>query len=231
MDKYLEALQQARHGPCISAASPSEPDRDPASENATMQQTQTSPDLAFKERLRQRDPVALAEFFDTWFSQIHAFVRRQVHDEHTAEDLTQDIFFNIHRAIDSYDPERRLEPWIFRIASNKIRDHWRGSHRRHFNPVDEENVSLTETLALSEQLPEQEMQDAESSSALMDAIERLPESLRKTVQMRAFEGASFDAIGEALGRNSTAVRKRYSRALHALRELIDPAQFNLAELS
>jgi RNA polymerase sigma-70 factor (ECF subfamily) len=195
-----------------------------------MQTTSTCPDREFQQRLQERDPAALAKFFDTWFPQIHSFVRRQVHDEHTAEDLTQDIFFNIHRAIDSYDPERKLEPWIFRIASNKIRDHWRASHRRHFNPVDEENVSLTETLALSEQLPDQPLQETEASTALRSAIDKLPKNLRETVIMRAYEGASFEAIGEALGRNSTAVRKRYSRALHALRELVDPSQFNLGEL-
>lgn len=196
-----------------------------------MQHNQPTDDRTFEERLHGRDPVALEQFFDTWFPQIHNFVRRQVHDEHTAEDLTQDIFFNIHRALESYDSERKLEPWIFRIAANKIRDHWRASHRRHFNPVDEENVSLTETLAMSEVLPDQYMQSGEASGALMAAIEKLPEAMRQTVLMRTFEGASFEAIGVALGRNSTAVRKRYSRALHALRDLVDPAQFDLGELA
>lgn len=196
-----------------------------------MQSNQPTLTESLEQRLQRRDPAALEEFFDAWFPQIHSFVRRQVHDEHTAEDLTQDIFFNIHRAIDSYDPERRLEPWIFRIASNKIRDHWRASHRRHFNPVDEENISLTETLAMSQETPDESMQVNEASGVLMAAIEKLPENLRKTVLMRVFDGASFESIGVALGRNSTAVRKRYSRALHALRDLIDPSQFDLGELA
>lgn len=192
-----------------------------------MQHNQPAGHQSFEQRLQSRDAATLEEFFDTWFPQIHNFVRRQVHDEHTAEDLTQDIFFNIHRALESYDPERKLEPWIFRIAANKVRDHWRASHRRHFNPVDEENVSLTETLAMSETLPDQEMRTDEASGALMAAIDKLPEAMRQTVLMRVFEGASFEAIAITLGRNSTAIRKRYSRALHALRELVDPTQFDL----
>lgn len=184
---------------------------------------------SFEQRLQQRDPKALEQFFDTWFPMIHGYVRRQVADEHTAEDLTQDIFLNIQRAIESYDPERDLEPWVYRIAANKIRDHWRARHRRHYNPVDEENVSFAESTALSEVLPEEPLIGQEASSELLLAVEKLPENLRNTVLMRVYEGASFEAIGEALGRNATAVRKRYSRALAALREFIDPAQFGFSE--
>ncbi len=194
-----------------------------------MQQNRSTRRPNFQQRLRDRDPQALEQFFDNWFPQIHAFVRRQVIDEHTAEDLTQDIFFNIHRAIDTYDPERRLGPWVYRIAANKIRDHWRAGHRRHFNPSDEENVGLVETLAKSERQPEANLIDGETSGVLKDAIERLPESLRRTVSMRIYEGASFEAIGEALGRNATAVRKRYSRALGALRELLENQKIEFGE--
>ena len=186
-------------------------------------------DRTFEQSLKARDPQALERFFDEWFPLIHGYVRRQVGDEHTAEDLTQDIFLNIHRAIESYDPERDLEPWVYRIATNKIRDHWRSRHRRHYNPVDDEDVNFAESTALSEELPEESLIAGEANDDLRVAVERLPESLRDTVVMRIYEGASFEAIGEALGRNATAVRKRYSRALAALREFVDPAQFGFNE--
>lgn len=187
------------------------------------------PDRSFEYLLKEREPQALERFFDEWFPLIHGYVRRQVADDHTAEDLTQDIFLNIHRAIESYDPERDLEPWVYRIATNKIRDHWRSRHRRHYNPVDEEDVSYAESNALSDELPEESLIAGEANHDLRLAVERLPESLRDTVMMRVYEGASFEAIGEALGRNATAVRKRYSRALAALREFVDPAQFGFNE--
>jgi len=50
------------------------------------------------------------------------------------------------------------------------------------------------------------------------AIDALPEGLRATVLLRVYEGLSFEEIGRILERNEIAVRKRYSRALGALRE-------------
>ena len=57
---------------------------------------------------------------------------------------------------------------------------------------------------------------------MRDAVEDLPEGMRDTVRMRAYEGHPFEAIGAALGRNAEAIRKRYSRALAALREALEP---------
>ena len=89
------------------------------------------PELSPEElrRLPARDEAVLGRFFDVWFGRVYAFVRRMVADEHLAEDLTQEVFAHVHRALASYDPVRELRPWLFAIATNKVRDHWRS--RRH----------------------------------------------------------------------------------------------------
>lgn len=178
----------------------------------------------FGARLRARDPEALDRFFQVWFPLLHGYVRRQVADEHVAEDLTQDIFLNIHRALDSYDPERELQPWVYRIATNKVRDHWRARHKQHLNPTDEEDESVVERLSVEETRPEHALERTELADEVMDAVQRLPESLRTTVLMRIYQGSSFEAIGQAVDRNATAVRKRYSRALALLRETLEGTQ-------
>src|SRR6185503_20652737 len=78
-----------------------------------------------RERLARREPAALARFFDAYFERVYAYLRRLVGDEHAAEDLTQDVFLQAHRALPSYDPARDPRPWLFTIATNKLRDHWR----------------------------------------------------------------------------------------------------------
>ena len=55
----------------------------------------------------------------------------------------------------------------------------------------------------------------------VDAIEGLSPTMRETLLLRYFEGLSFEEIGQRTGRNETAVRKRYSRALADLREALE----------
>jgi len=176
-----------------------------------------------RRRLPAQDPDALAAFFDAFFPRIYGYLRRMVRDEHLAEDLTQEVFLHLHRALPSYDPERPLRPWVFTIATNKLRDHWRS--RRHRQAQSEESADeggWVEDLAEDEPLPVEALEAEEGDEALREAVDRLPEGMRVTVQMRVYEGLSFEAIGEAIGRNEVAARKRFSRALAELRRLVGP---------
>lgn len=80
---------------------------------------------AFRERLRDREPEALEAFFDLYFDSIYRYARGAVVDDHTAEDVTQEIFFRLHRALPALDPDGDLNPWVYTIAMNTIQDHWR----------------------------------------------------------------------------------------------------------
>lgn len=171
-----------------------------------------------------RDEAVLGRFFDVWFDRLHGFVRRMVADEHLAEDLTQDIFAHVYRAIESYDPSRELRPWLFTIAANKLRDHWRS--RRHRDAQSEVSAFDEEgALVLPGRLdpPEAGLTRAELEAEVRRAIEELPEGMRTTLVLRAYEGLSFEEIGEIEGRNGVAIRKRYSRALEALRGRLEGA--------
>jgi len=180
--------------------------------------------LELRERLPELDPVALESFFDAYFDRVYGYIRRLVNDEHLAEDLTQDVFLHIHRAFHTYDPKRELRPWVFTIATNKVRDHWRS--RRHRDTQQESSVERDgEAISLSvgEHRPDSDLTDEEMGGILRDALDELPEGMRMTVLLRVYEGLSFEAIGRSLDRSEVAVRKRYSRSLEALRDTLGPA--------
>ncbi len=175
-------------------------------------------------RLVERDREALAIFFDAYFNRIYGYVRRLVKEEHLAEDLTQEIFLQLQRGFDKYDPTRALRPWVFTIATNKLRDYWRSrGHRDALATSSLEQEDYTFDVPALEPGSEERLSNAELSSHLHRAIEQLPEGMRVAVQLRVFEELSFEAIGEILDRNAVAVRKRYSRALEHLREAMGPA--------
>lgn len=171
-----------------------------------------------------RDPNALELFFDAYFERVYAYVRRLLGEEHWAEDVTQDVFLHIYRSFPSYDPARDLRPWVFTIATNKVRDFWRS--RRHRDSQREKSVEVEGTadhLADSGERPDSALTQGELDDRIRAAVDRLPDGMRTTVLLRVYEGLSFEAIGEVLDRNEVAVRKRYSRALELLRTTLGPA--------
>ena len=175
-------------------------------------------------RLPRRDPEALSTFFDAWFERVYAFVHRMVPDEHLAEDLTQDVFLLIHRSIGSYDPRRDIRPWVYTIATNRVRDHWRS--RRHRDTQSEASIERGRAADVvpasrSSERPEADLERAELQALVQQAVEALPEGMRVTVALRALGGLSFEEIGKIVDRSEVAVRKRYSRALDQLRESLD----------
>ena len=180
--------------------------------------------LEERRRLPAREQAALERFFDVWFPRLFAFVRRTVVDEHLAEDLTQDVLAHVHRALPTYDPERELKPWLFKIAANKLRDHWRS--RRHRDTREEIALETEDGGSRDpgvDLAPSSDLVQGELVGEVRRAIDELPEGMRLVVLMRAFEGLSFEEIGEALDRNDVAIRKRYSRALEVLRGRLEGA--------
>lgn len=169
-------------------------------------------------RLRQRDRAALETFYESYFDRVYGYVRRMLGDDAQAEDVTQEVFLAIQRSVDSYDPERPLSPWVFTIATNQVRDHWRA--RRRVDPLDGPSLDDEDARPdppAREIGPLPALEQAELAQTLSAAIEALPESLRTTLVLRYQEGLSFEEIAKLISRNEAAVRKRYSRALEELR--------------
>lgn len=181
-------------------------------------------DPDFLRRLVARDRDALGRFYELFIDRIYGYVRRLVAEDHLAEDVTQDVFVHIQRSIQTFDTSRNLSPWVFTIAANKVRDHWRS--RRHHDALRETSLDGDDTSPLIEPVdgalgPLFDIENRELRATLDAAIGELPLGMRETLVLRWFEELPFDEIGRMVGRNETAVRKRYSRALSELRILLE----------
>jgi RNA polymerase sigma factor (sigma-70 family) len=181
-------------------------------------------DPAFLQRLVARERDALGRYYELFFDRIYGYVRRLVGDEHISEDVTQDVFMHIQRSLTSYDPTRELAPWVFTIATNKVRDLWRS--RRHSDrsvesSLDDEGAELAQAAVDVQRAPLPELEREELRNTLERAIAELPAGLRSAFVLRWQERLSFEAIGAILQRNEVAARKRYSRALIELRAALE----------
>jgi RNA polymerase sigma-70 factor (ECF subfamily) len=173
-------------------------------------------------RVRQREPEALGRFLDRYFPYIYGLVLRLVGDVPLAEDVTQEVFVKIHRAIGSLDPQRDPSPWLTTIAYNACRDLWRSSSYRmsRVSSSFDARPELTDHLPAIERDPEQKVLAREREAIVQKAIDRLPEQQREVVMLHDYQGLTHDQIAQIIGASHAAVRKRYSRALSALGETL-----------
>jgi RNA polymerase sigma-70 factor (ECF subfamily) len=180
-------------------------------------------DPDFLARLVARDREAMGHFYELYFERIHGFVRRMVGDDVLAEDVTQDVFLHLQRAIPTFDRARELAPWVFTIATNKVRDLWRSQRSAagaRGGGLDDDGAAAPE-VADARPGPLPELEADELRAALPAAVDALPAGLRAAFVLRWQEGLEFDEIGRILERNEGAARKRYSRALAELRRALE----------
>ena len=170
------------------------------------------------ERVRSRDEAALRAFFDRYFDWIYSIAFRMLGERALAEDISQDVFLKVHRALDRLDPDRDPAPWLATIVGNACREYWRGRHHKASTrsvPI-EEIADWKSGHPRAEGDPEQQFLEQERHGKLRQAVSELPDSLQEVVILHDFREMSHKEIAAALGASHAAVRKRYSRALAAL---------------
>lgn len=164
---------------------------------------------------------ALGQLFDHYFDRIFGTVHRMLGEPFIAEDITQEVFLKVRRGIAGIDATRDLGPWLYTIAINACRDHLRSSSwRMAKSSVPIEDEAITSTLQSPAPDPEQTLLRAEDERRVQSAIARLPGPLRTAIVLHDCEGLSHLEIATITGVRHAAARKRHSRALMALAELL-----------
>ena len=172
---------------------------------------------------------AFGELFDRYAGRVHGFLVRRLGDVAIAEDLHQEAFLRLHRARDSYNPERPFRAWLFTIVHNLVNDSLRSRKRAPVtetldavkSPGTEAHVNLNREAPVNEQSPERIVSARESTRALSTALAALPSDEATVLILARLEGLSYDDIGSVIGRSATAAKQLAYRALKRVRsELI-----------
>lgn len=172
--------------------------------------------------VRDADPEALGRFFDRYFPMVFGLVARLLGSRSAAEDAAQDVFLKAYRAIDRLDVDRDPGPWLTTIAYNVCRDRWRSSAGR----MDRHSASVDDRPELAHRLrderpdPQAELLATERERMVQQALLELPVAAREVIVLHDYEGLAHDRIAEMLDSSHAAIRKRYSRAVKALGEIL-----------
>ena len=171
-------------------------------------------DRELLQRVRRRDPEALERFFDHYYDRIHGHVARLLQDAHLAEDLTHEVFLRLNRALDRLDPDRDPTGWVFTVATNCVRDHWRSRGHKE-TPRHGADGRLLEVLPDHDEEPSSKLARQEDQGRAA-ALAELSESDREVILLRDYENLDTATMAEVVGAKPDAIRQRHSRAVQRL---------------
>ncbi|MBZ5702914.1 MAG: sigma-70 family RNA polymerase sigma factor [Acidobacteriia bacterium] len=156
-------------------------------------------------------------------SRLRNFIRRRVPDPRDAEDILQDVFYELVRANRLLMPIEHVTGWLFRVARNRITDLFRKKRPESFSDTavadkDDELLQLEDLLPSPDAGPEALYVRNVLFDELELAVDELPEEQREVFVAHELEGRSFKEMAAETGVsvNTLLSRKRYA-VLH-LRE-------------
>ncbi len=168
-------------------------------------------DLALVRRVADGDEAALAQLYDRYASLVYSVVSRILRDTGVAEEVLQDVFYQLWRTASRFDPARgTLAGWLLVAARNRAISRLRGR-----NPGGGEEL-LEQTLAFPFNL-ETALARNQLMSRVKGALGKLSSAQRQALEMAYFEGLTHTEIAQRTGEPLGTVKTRLRAALESLR--------------
>jgi RNA polymerase sigma-70 factor, ECF subfamily len=159
-------------------------------------------------RTARGDAAALAELYAEHSADLFRILYRLVQSRADAEDLLHDLFLGLPELLRRYEERGQLRPWLRTVATRLALMWLRGNRRQQVDVTGEPGLYTTADFPVER-------------VALETAIRRLPDSLRVVFVLRQLEGYSHEEIASLLAISPGSSRVRHTRALSALRRLLE----------
>lgn len=159
------------------------------------------------------------EIYSLHEPRVRRFVRALVRDDWAADDLVQETFISVQKNLDRLRDPSRLSAWVYRIAYNRCRDHFRraGQTARQEQPLERNRELLTEPLFLKT------YDQHQMSACVRDKVNRLPEKYRSVVILFDLLDFSHREIAEILDVSVDNVKVRLHRGRKLLKGILQHA--------
>ncbi len=167
----------------------------------------------------------IAEAVDRDRARLRNFIRRRVADPGDAEDILQDVFYELVEAYRMMKPVEQVTAWLFQVARNRIIDLFRRRQREQAAPAslaneDEAPLLLPDLLPSPDAGPEAAYARAVLLDELQDALEELPDEQREVFVAHELMGYSFKEIAAETGVSvNTLLSRKHYAVLHLRRRL------------
>ena len=168
-------------------------------------------DAALVARIVQRDESALAALYDRYSGMLSSVLNRILRDSQAAEEILQDIFYQLWRTATQFDASRGSLPgWLLVIARNRAI-----SRLRRHNPASGEELQEN-TVVLPTNL-ESTIAKQQLVGKVKGALDGLPKEQRAAIELAYFEGLTHSEIAERTGDPLGTIKTRLRSAVETLK--------------
>ena len=180
-------------------------------------------------RMDEPDPMIMAaqprrniaQTVKEYGQRLFGFIRGRVKTDEDAEDILQDVWFQLSNAV-NVDEIEQISGWLFQVARNRIIDRYRKKETDSLEDFtyesEEGTVDFREILMAEDGNPEMEFMREVFWQELFKALEELPEAQRKVFIQNELEGKKLKQIAEENGENLKTVISRKGYAVKHLRK-------------
>lgn len=164
----------------------------------------------------RHDTEAAGRLYDKYYSEILGYIYHCTYDGTIAEDLTSNVFLAVFRHLGRYKLRQiPFRAWLYRIATNEVRMHWRRQKR-----VEIVSLQLDNDEYVAEQSAGDSMAAAEKYRLLYKALLELRMKYRTVIVLRYFEGKTIAEICEITSRKEGTVKAQLHRGLAKLQDIL-----------
>ena len=183
---------------------------------------EADPDVELMLAVQRGDASAFERLFAKHIASVVGFATRFVGTRARAEELAQDVFLQVYRHRDRYEPQARFSAWLYRMVTNAcLTELRRADYRAHAQSIDQ----ATPGTDGPPQLADPSARDSEGDVATREALDRtrvvldeLPPQQRAALLLARVEGFSYEQVAETLSCSVSAVKSLIHRATVTLRE-------------
>jgi RNA polymerase sigma-70 factor, ECF subfamily len=169
-------------------------------------------DAALIQRIVERDESALAVLYDRYAGMLSSVLNRILRDTQAAEEILQDIFYQLWRTAGNFDASRGSLPgWLMVIARNRAI-----SRLRRHNPSSGDEL-VDNTVVLPSNLESNAAQN-QMMGKVKGALEKLPQEQRAAIELAYFEGLTHSEIAAKTGDPLGTVKTRLRSAVETLKK-------------
>ncbi len=186
-------------------------------------------DALLVERAKLGDVRAFEMLVVKYQRRIERLIGRMVRDVDLVQDIAQETFIRVYRALPQFRGDSAFYTWLYRIAVNTAKkalmDMKRDplvSEAALYSDEDGEEISRAESELTDGATPEALLASKEIAAAVNAAIDALSDDLRQAITLREIEGLSYEEIAEVMNCPIGTVRSRIFRARDAIAARLKP---------
>jgi RNA polymerase sigma-70 factor (ECF subfamily) len=169
--------------------------------------------------IKSGQAFVFVDIVNRWQGMIYNTALSIVQNAQDAEDITQEVFVQLHKSVETFREEALLSTWLYRVTINKALDHEkrkkaqkRGGLLRSFFYKPGDSLDFNH--------PGVQVENKEKAAVLFRAINELPASQRIAFILHKMEGRSYQEISEILETSYMAVESLLARAKRNLQKIL-----------